>query len=160
MKLRCAVLCALGLQVLAAADAALPQIRSVYLLPMSGGLDQYVANKLTQSGRYNVVTDVKQAHAIFTDQIGSVFEDRYRELFPPPAPPEAEKKKDDQDRSIGSMLGEVERIDVRKALASRNLADPSLVQIEICSDPVLEVSPGEPGLESRIGLRHLPWRAI
>src|SRR5687768_3537606 len=108
MKLRCAVLCLLGLRLLSAADPSLTRIRNIYLLPMSGGLDQYLANKLTEAGRYQVVTDPKHADALFTDQLGEAFEGQYTDLYPPPAPPKPEPSKTapEAERSVGSMLGE------------------------------------------------------
>jgi hypothetical protein len=114
MKLRSALLCALSLGLAAAADPGLTQVRTVYLLPMGGGLDQFLANRLTQSGRYQVVTDPNQADAILTDRIGTDFEDRMKELYPPPPPPEpevkaedkAEEKQKDEERSLASLMGD------------------------------------------------------
>jgi hypothetical protein len=95
MKLRCAVLCAIGLLSLQGADPALTGVRNVYLLPMSGGLDQYLANKLTASRNFQVVTDPAHADAILSDQVGEGFEERLAELYPPPPPPDkpADEKK-------------------------------------------------------------------
>ncbi|MDQ6664208.1 MAG: hypothetical protein M3Z23_07425, partial [Acidobacteriota bacterium] len=39
--------------------AELTGVHSVYLFPMAGGLDQYVANHLTSSHVYRVVSDPK-----------------------------------------------------------------------------------------------------
>jgi len=65
--------------------ADLGKVHSVYLLPMANGLDQYLANRITGSGKFEVVADPKKADAIFTDKIGEAFEGRLKELFPPPA---------------------------------------------------------------------------
>lgn len=54
---------------------------SVYILPMSNGLDQFLANKLTGTRAMQVVADPKKADAVFTDHIGSGFEDRMDELY-------------------------------------------------------------------------------
>lgn len=95
---------------LQAADSRLLEIRHVYVLPMSGGLDQYLANRLTQNGRYVVVTDPERADALLTDSIGSGFEDKYKQLYPPPPTPEqkaeAAKKKTsgDDDKGVIGML--------------------------------------------------------
>jgi hypothetical protein len=111
MKFSSAALCLLAAGAMAAADAGLMQIRSVYLLPMSGGLDQYLANKLTASGRYQVVTNPEDADAVITDRIGSDFRDRMEELYPPPPPPPSDKpaedKKPAEEQSMVSALGEV-----------------------------------------------------
>lgn len=79
-------------------NPALAQVRSVYLLPMANGFDQYLANRLTQTGRFQVVTDPKQADALFTDRLGEAFDLRYNELYPPPAPPPV--KNDDQSGEV------------------------------------------------------------
>jgi hypothetical protein len=84
--------CFYALAVLASAAFAavhpdLNQVKSVYLLPMSNGLDQYLATKLTEKGVFQVVTDPKKADAIFTDKIGEGFEQRLEELYPPPPEP-------------------------------------------------------------------------
>ncbi len=72
---------------LAAVNPSLPEVKRVYLLQMSNGLDQYLANKLTKSGPFEVVTDPALADAVFTDRIGIAFEERWKELYPPPPPP-------------------------------------------------------------------------
>jgi hypothetical protein len=62
----------------------LREIRNVYLLPMSGGLDQYLADRIARSGKYTVVTDPNKADAIFTDRIGTGFERALDDLYRPP----------------------------------------------------------------------------
>ena len=74
----------------AGAGGELEQIRTVYLLPMGNGLDQYLANQLTRQGVYEVVTDPRNADALFTDQLGARFERLWDELYPPPEPEEPE----------------------------------------------------------------------
>ncbi len=66
--------------------ASLDGVRTVYLLPMANGLDQYLANKLTGTKRFQVVTDPAQADAVFTDRLGVSFETRMEELYPIPKP--------------------------------------------------------------------------
>ena len=56
-------------------------VKTVYLLPMAGGLDQYLALQLTSGGVLQVVTDPKKADAIFTDGIGARLEDSLSELY-------------------------------------------------------------------------------
>jgi hypothetical protein len=79
----------------------LAEVKRVYLLPMTSGLDQYLANRLTREGRFEVVTDPANADAVFTDRLGPAFEDKWKELYPPPPKPEpvkdekSDKKKDD-----------------------------------------------------------------
>ena len=86
------MLCALGTAI-AATNPQLNAVHTVYLLPMGGSLDQYLATRLTQLGLFQVVTDPQKADAIFTDKIGEGFEGKMQELFPPP-----EAKSDDEDK--------------------------------------------------------------
>ncbi|MEO7142672.1 MAG: hypothetical protein ABI165_04140 [Bryobacteraceae bacterium] len=79
-----------------AGNDQLAQIHSVYLLPMSSGFDQYLANKLTTSGVFQVVTDPQKADAIFTDRIGEALETQLTELYPPPEV--AKKKEEGKDK--------------------------------------------------------------
>jgi hypothetical protein len=71
---------------------ALGQVQKVYLLPMTSGFDQYLANQLAKQGVFEVVTDPKLADALIADVIGRGFEAKVLELFPPPPPPPVEKK--------------------------------------------------------------------
>ena len=63
--------------------ADLAAVKTVYLMPMSRGLDQYLAQKLSAGVRFQVVTDPLKADAFFTDRIGSNFEDSLSELLEP-----------------------------------------------------------------------------
>jgi hypothetical protein len=78
-----------------ALSAGVAEVQSVYLLPMPGGLDQYLANRL--SGMFKVVTDPKLADAVFTSQLGEVFEQQLAKLYPPPAAPGVEPLDPDKD---------------------------------------------------------------
>jgi len=68
--------------------ADLAGVRSVYLMPMSRGLDQYLANRLTSEHVFQVVTDPKLADAIFTDRLGESFQSQLETISPTPKPPE------------------------------------------------------------------------
>jgi len=72
-------------------------VKTVYLLPMSSGLDQYLALQLTSRGVLQVVTDPKKADAIFTDAIGARLEDRLNELYGKVEKDKADKA--DKDKS-------------------------------------------------------------
>lgn len=82
-------------------------VRHVYLLPMSHSFDQYLANHLTRSGVYQVVTDPAKADAIFTDRLGASFESKLEELYPTPKPeeeqPQQVEPQDDQPASPGAV---------------------------------------------------------
>ncbi|MGC4051459.1 MAG: hypothetical protein QM757_19045 [Paludibaculum sp.] len=67
-------------------SSELLQVKYVYFLPMSYSFDQYLANHLTRSGLYQVVTDPAKADAIFTDRLGKTFENKLDELYPAPKP--------------------------------------------------------------------------
>jgi len=100
MKLFCALVL-LAASVPAAVNQQLKQVNTVYILGMSGGMDQYLANRLTNMGVFQVVTDPQKADAIITDRLGEPFEAKFKELYPPPAPPapvkDAKDAKDDKD---------------------------------------------------------------
>src|ERR1700731_4015913 len=56
-------------------------IKTVYLLPMFSGLDQYLAVRLTSASVLQVVVDPRNADAILTDHIGQDFEERLDGLY-------------------------------------------------------------------------------
>ena len=56
--------------------------RTVYLLPMSGGLDQYLAAQLTREHVLQVVADPKLADAVMTDHLGEAFEQTMAKIHP------------------------------------------------------------------------------
>src|SRR5882724_6286709 len=110
MKLFCAL--ALFAACLAAAiNPDLKHVSTVYILPMSSGMDQFLANRLTTMGVFQVVTDPQKADALITDRIGEPFQLKFDELYPPPAPPKPVKdeksakdeKKDKNDMSAGPV---------------------------------------------------------
>jgi len=82
---------------LAASNPQLAEVKAVYLLPMGGGLDQYLAIRLTENQLFRVVTDPNLADAIFTDRIGETFEERLAELYPEDKPKTEEEKKENEN---------------------------------------------------------------
>jgi hypothetical protein len=80
----------------------LASVRHIYIAPMSNAFDQYLANRLTQGGRFQVVTDPQIADAILTDRIGEAFEAYYLTLYPAPAVAE----KTDSDEAVVHQEGE------------------------------------------------------
>ena len=56
-------------------------VKTVYLLPMSSGLDQYLAVRLTTASVLQVVADPRNADAVLTDHIGQGFEDQLDEIY-------------------------------------------------------------------------------
>jgi hypothetical protein len=104
-----------GMPGLAQTNAELSRIQFVYFLPMSGGLDQYLANRIVGAQVLEVVTDPKKADAVVTGQLGAPFEATLAELYPPPpkaaepAGKEDEAKKEEAKKAAeeGELKGDV-----------------------------------------------------
>jgi hypothetical protein len=94
-----------GLLASLALGADVTGVKAVYLLPMAGGLDQYLANRLTGDQVFRVVTDPKLADAIFTDHLGDAFEKQLTVLFPPPEDADSDEKDDNKPQSHPSAFG-------------------------------------------------------
>ena len=62
-------------------SADMSGVKTVYVLPMSSGLDQYLAVRLTTASVLQVVADPRNADAVLTDHIGQSFEDRLDEMY-------------------------------------------------------------------------------
>ena len=95
--------------------AELSGVHTVYVLSMSKGLDQYLANRLANDHLFQVVTDPKLADAFLTDRVGESLQAKLEEIFPPPvpekpAPDEKEEKtaKKDKDKELpsNSLVGD------------------------------------------------------
>jgi hypothetical protein len=61
-------------------------VKTVYLLPMANGMDQYLAGRLTAGSVIQVVTDPQKADAVFTDHVGETFEKSMEDLYGAAAP--------------------------------------------------------------------------
>ena len=114
------------LGLLAASSEGRPQlsdIHKVYVMPMSGGLDQYLAERLTAEGVFTVVVDPKQADAVLSERVDPGFTEALKEMYPPPKPaPEkkpaqAEQKEQLPKRSAGRAKGNIFLV----AVASRQV---------------------------------------
>jgi hypothetical protein len=66
---------------LSASGVDTAEYKTVYILPMANGLDQFLAIKLTTGLVMQVVTDPQKADSIFTDRIGTAFEDKLDEIY-------------------------------------------------------------------------------
>lgn len=86
MKWAVTLLCCLSL-----APAELTGTHTVYLLPMGHSLDQFIANRLIRMHVLQVVADPAKADSIITDQLGMPFENRLKDLYPPPPDPQAKE---------------------------------------------------------------------
>ena len=78
--------------------AGLGDIKTVYLLPMSSGMDQYLAQQLTAAAVLQVVTDPQKADAVLTDHVGETFEQSLADLYgtKPPAGDKAAEPDEDK----------------------------------------------------------------
>ena len=72
-----------------AAEPPLAAVQKVYLLPMTGGLDQYLAERITREGLFTVVVDPKQADAVWSERVDAGFSAVLDELY---AVPKKEEK--------------------------------------------------------------------
>jgi hypothetical protein len=63
--------------------------RTVYVLPMANGLDQYLAQRLSSDRVLKVVADPKIADVVLTDRLDEAFEQKLVEIR------SADQKKDD-----------------------------------------------------------------
>lgn len=82
---------------------SLSRVKTVYVMPMGAGADQYLANHLISRKVFQITTDPQRADALLTDQIGAGFEKRFLELYPPPKPAE-EEQVDEQQSPEGASL--------------------------------------------------------
>jgi len=94
MKWAIPLLCCLNL----AAAAELTADRTVYILPMGHGLDQFIANRLTRMHVFQVVTDPAKADTVITDQVGAGLEGRLKDLYPPPPEVKEAKEKEAKEK--------------------------------------------------------------
>ena|SRR3569623_1254754 len=62
------------------AETSLAAGKNVYLTPMSGGLDQYLALQLTKDSVLQVVTDPTKADLVFADRVGEDFKQMMADL--------------------------------------------------------------------------------
>jgi hypothetical protein len=72
--------------------ANLPAVRSVYVMPMSQGMDQFLANRLAGQHVFQVVSDPKLADAVLTDRIGPALNTSLEEIAATAKPAAAEDK--------------------------------------------------------------------
>lgn len=93
-RLLCLLLCSGAL----ACAGDLSTAKTVYVLTMSRGMDQYLANRLTNGHLLQVVTDPKRADVFLSDHVGEALQAQIDAIFPPapaPEPAKAEPAKPD-----------------------------------------------------------------
>jgi hypothetical protein len=101
----------LAASLIAAVNPQLKQVNAVYILGMSSGMDQFLANQFTTMSVFQVVTDPQKADAIVTDRLGEPFESKLKELYPrdSPAVVAAEEKKNNADISGAARVSSIGR---------------------------------------------------
>jgi hypothetical protein len=108
----------------AAAEIGGSSVRTVYILPMSNGLDQYIANQLTREHLLEVIADPVRADAIFTDRLGELLEYKLEKLHPKPKPEVVKENGSTSDKadSDKAELGkdEADKADSDKAEADQD----------------------------------------
>ena len=95
-----------------AAEPPLASVQKVYLLPMAGGLDQYLAEQITREGLFTVVVDPKQAQAVWSERVDAGFTAVLDELYAAPkkeetAPPAGPEPTPAARRSASRSRGNV-----------------------------------------------------
>ncbi len=106
MKFATPVLLLAALQMIAAAPE-LKNVQSIYVLPMTSSLDQYVIDRIVAKGQFTVVTDPQKADAIFTDRVGEAFDNKLDDIMTPKA---EKKKKDEATEKDGVGGGPIVRL--------------------------------------------------
>jgi|HubBroStandDraft_6_1064221.scaffolds.fasta_scaffold599196_1 hypothetical protein len=82
----------------------LMEVKTVYLLPMTYSLDQFLAIRLTKGGVLQVVTDPKLADAILSEHIGTGLEDQMKSLYGEKKADPADKDKDNAASFSGGPM--------------------------------------------------------
>lgn len=103
MKLFYAVALCAAAPLFAAVNPQLKQVNTIYILGMTGGMDQYLANQITETGIYQVVTDPQKADAVITDRLGEAFESKLKELYPRASSTAEDKKTADANSGLGRV---------------------------------------------------------
>lgn len=83
----------------------LMEVKTVYLLPMTYSLDQFLAIRLTKGGVLQVVTDPNLADAILSEHIGTGLEEQMKSLYGEKKTDSADKDKDKATSFGGPMAG-------------------------------------------------------
>jgi hypothetical protein len=72
-------------------------VHTVYVLPMAHGLEQYLANALTNEHVFTIVMDPKMADAVLTDHVGPALQEKLDTMLAVPPPEKPDPKPGDKD---------------------------------------------------------------
>jgi hypothetical protein len=103
--------------------ADLTSLHTVYVMSMTRGLDQYLANQLTRERVFQVVTDPKLADAVLTDHLGANFQAQLEDISPTPEPVAAEPEKPEPESAKAGASGAKAAVE-EEASAGGLLAPP------------------------------------
>lgn len=118
--------------------ADLAGVHTVYVLPMSHGLEQYLANRLTNQHVFQVVTDPKLADAVLTEHIGAALQQKLDDMLAEPE--KAEAKADDKNGPGGppsSMVEPLNKLDDPAANSSVGRARGTVFLVDTKSRQVV-----------------------
>lgn len=131
-----------------ASAADLASVKTVYVMKMFRGMDQYLASHLISSHVFEIVADPKLADTVITDQLGDGFLAKLEELFPTPEeekpepPPKPKVDKDAEEAnpflsdtvnkltsppssfSVGRSKGTIFLVDAKSRQVVWSLYDP------------------------------------
>lgn len=119
--------------ILGAVEIAGSNVQNVFVMPMAGGLDQFLAHQITSAHAFTVVTDAKRADAIFTDRLGDALHTQLEKLYPEPKRASADAKKTEDAKKDDSKKDEVKKNDDSK---SDEKADTKEDDAMVKGDPV------------------------
>jgi hypothetical protein len=104
MKAMKRLLLALGCSGALLCGADMAAVHSVYVLPMSQGMDQFLANRLAGEHVFQVVSDPKLADAVLTDRIGAALNATLDGIAPIAKPAAADDKDAKKDPAVKNTL--------------------------------------------------------
>src|SRR5580658_10194566 len=116
MKLFCALTALAATAILASVNPQLREVKRVYILAMTAGMDQFLASQLVKASIFEVVTDPKKADAIITERVGESFESKLDDLYPPPTPPKPAETKPAADSTADFTKTESTKSDSNKLI--------------------------------------------
>ena len=84
-------------------------VRTVYLMPMAHGLDQFLASRLTREHVFAVVADPALADGVLTEQLGEALVAELEKLHPTAKPEEDEAEADSKEADTVDKIQEKEK---------------------------------------------------
>jgi len=90
----------------ASSAADLGTVHTVYVLPMAHGLEQYLANALTNEHVFVIVTDPRKADAVLTDHVGAALQEKLDVMLAPPPAKKTDAKAGEKDEEPKGSIAE------------------------------------------------------